>query len=59
MIDTASDGTLYVISPNDLSGDGVWYANNAGGQLPEREQLRDLGPHSYSDIPDGPGGHRR
>lgn len=55
MIDTDSAGTLHAISPNDLSGDGVWYANDSGGEF-RALQLRDLGPHSYSDVPDGPSG---
>ena len=54
-IATDSTGTLHVMSDYNLTGMGVWYANDAGGQF-RAEQLRDLGDSSVSDIPDGDSG---
>lgn len=51
MVDTDSTGTLHVISWYDVSGPGVWYANDAGGAF-RALQLRE----PMNVIDDRPGG---
>lgn len=51
MVDTDSAGTLHVVSWYDVSGPGVWYANDAGGAF-RALQLRE----PVNTIDDRPGG---